>query len=98
MPVQLPYAFTDIKGLQVEMEKPKYRHSTIFIVWEHAHLEKFVKNLMSSLGGDASQVPHWHYDDFDSIYVVKIIRSSNATSVTFTHEHEGLNGLSTAYP
>jgi len=98
MPVQLPYAYTDIKGLQSEMEKSKYRHSTIFIAWEHAHLEKFVKNLISSLGGDTSQIPHWHYDDFDSIYVVKITRAHGVTSAIFTHDHENLNGLSKTYP
>jgi hypothetical protein len=44
-------------------------------------------------------VPAWPKTDFDSIYIVKIDRTSAGhPTVTFTHEHEGLDGQSTEMP
>jgi len=98
MPVQLPFGYKETKALQAELLKSKYDSATIFVAWEHENLQVFVKRLMTTLGGDVSQVPHWRANDFDSIFVVRITRGAGHIEVSFAHDYENLNNQSTAYP
>lgn len=94
LPVNTQFGYRQIDGLEQELLKQKYEGSTIFIAWEHAELDKFVKNLVRSNGGNSAQVPLWSGNDFDGIFVVKIIHSKSQNSVVFKIDHEGLNDLS----
>lgn len=98
LPVNTDYGDNEIKGLEQELEGPKYQNATIFIAWEHELLDRFVKNLLKDNGGDPAQVPDWPGNDFDSIFVVKITRQEKKTSVIFLIDHEKLNGLSSNCP
>jgi hypothetical protein len=61
--------------------------------------DQFARNIVTAYGGDASTVPGWPHGDFDSIFVIRLTRTGNKTTVTFTHDHEGLNGkLSNTFP
>jgi hypothetical protein len=98
LPVNTQFGYTEIKGLETELEKPEYQSATIFVAWEHYLLDDFVKDLLKSHGGDSTQVPPWPHDDFDSIFVVKITRSQGGESVAFTIDHENLSDLSDTCP
>ncbi len=98
LPVNTQFGYLEIKGLEIELQKPEYRNATIFVTWEHGLLDDFVKDLVKSHGGDARQVPPWPHDDFDSIFVVKITRSEGRESVAFAIDHENLNNLSDTCP
>jgi broad specificity phosphatase PhoE len=99
MPVQTPFTFPQIDKLDQELDKPEYATSLIFVAWEHAVEAKAAKNLVQQFGGDPAQVPAWDGKDFDSLYVVKIIRvAGRPTTVTFTHDHEGLDHQSQEMP
>ncbi len=92
MPVNTQIGFSDIKGLQDELTKPQYAGSVIFVAWEHFAEDQFAKNLMTAYGKPASLVPDWPTGDFDSIYVIRIVHTGTKTTVSFTLDHEGLNG------
>ncbi len=96
--VNTQFGYTEIKGLETELEKPEYQKATIFIAWEHYRLDDLVKDLIKSHGGDPAQVPPWPHDDFDSIFVVKITRSERRETVHFTIDHENLKNLSDTCP
>ena len=98
LPVNTQFGFKEITGLENELQKEQYKGATIFVVWEHAFLDDFVKNLVKSNGGDPQQVPIWPGNDFDTIFAVKITRSGGRNSVVFTIDHEGLNNLSDSCP
>jgi len=98
LPVNTQFGYLEIKGLETELRRPKYQNATIFIAWEHYLLDDFVKDLVKSHGGDATRVPPWPREDFDSIFVVKITRSAGRESVAFTIDHENLNNLSDTCP
>ena len=98
LPVNTQFGFREIKGLESELQKTNYQSATIFIAWEHGLLDKLVKNVVKDNGGDPKQVPNWPDDDYDSIFLVKITHSENGNSVTFTIDHENLNGLSDDCP
>ncbi|SPF35249.1 conserved exported hypothetical protein [Syntrophobacter sp. SbD1] len=98
LPVNAQFGYREIEGLERELQKQQYQKATIFIAWEHALLDDFVKHLVVANGGDAAQVPSWPADDYDSIFLVRIIRSSGGQSVAFTIDHEGLNNLPDACP
>jgi hypothetical protein len=98
LPVNTHFGFTDIRGLEQELSKPAYAGATVFVAWEHKYLDDFVKDTVKSSGGDASKVPGWQGNDFDSIFVVRLVHNKRGTTVTFTHDNEGLDHLSTDCP
>jgi hypothetical protein len=99
MPVDTQIGFSDIKGLQDELTKPKYAGSVVFVAWEHGMEDEFAKNVMKTYSKDDSVVPHWPGKDFDSIFVIRLAHSGATTTATFTLDHEGLDGkLSDKFP
>jgi hypothetical protein len=98
LPVNTRFGYGEIKGLENELDKTNYQSATVFIAWEHGLLDDFVKNLVKNNGGNPAQVPGWPGDDFDTIFLVKITRSSSSNSVAFTIDHENLNNLSDDCP
>jgi hypothetical protein len=98
LPVNTQFGFREIKGLEDELAKTNYQTATIFIAWEHGLLDQFAKNLLKDNGGDATKVPAWPGDDFDTIFVFKITHSDTGNTVAFTMDHENLNGLSDECP
>ncbi|HET6251971.1 MAG TPA: hypothetical protein VFE47_30075 [Tepidisphaeraceae bacterium] len=99
MPVQTPCGYRDVAELNDELKNQKYAGATIFVAWEHGYAQRAAVDLVKSLGGNASKVPQWKDDDYDSLYVVKITRESGrAPAVSFELDHEGLDGQSEKMP
>ncbi len=98
LPVETKFAFDEIAGLQSELTSPAYQRATVYVAWEHHLLAQLVKRLMSAYGSDATEVPEWPGEDFDSIFVVRIRTEGGKHTVTFAHDQEGLNGMSTDCP
>jgi hypothetical protein len=98
LPVNVQFGYKEIKGLEAELQKPQYQNATIFVSWEHALLDEFVKDLLKTNGGNAAEVPAWPGSDYDTIFVVRIIQSDGAHSAIFAMDHEGLNNLNDACP
>jgi hypothetical protein len=91
MSVNAQIGYTHIDKLQRELLEPKYASATVFIAWEHVFEEHFARDMVKKFGGDPRAVPAWPNSDYDSIYVIRLIRSGGKTTVTFKVEHEGLN-------
>lgn len=98
LPVSASFGLTNISGLQAAIEQPRYRNALVIVSWEHKLIEAMARNLISAHGGDASLVPKWHGDDFDSIYVVTIAGGGDVGKATFAHKSEGLNGQPSSCP
>jgi hypothetical protein len=98
MPVQTPYGYAQIDQLSNTLEDSAYHHKLVVIAWEHKQIEKLVRQMMTAHGGSAADVPKWHSDDFDSIYIVKLAWQGGTAHATFVHDHEGLNGRSADCP
>jgi hypothetical protein len=95
LPVNTQFGFAQITELEGELQKEAYQNATIYIAWEHILLDTFARDMVTSHGGDPTQVPAWPANDYDTIFVIKITRNQGHESVAFTVDHEGLNGLST---
>jgi hypothetical protein len=65
----------------------------VFVAWEHRLIVKIARDIVAVYVGKASTVPEWKGDDFDSIYVIRIVRGAT-TTVSFERDYEGLNGQS----
>jgi hypothetical protein len=98
LPVNTKFGFREIKGLESELQKPEYRNATVFVAWEHGLLDEFAKNLVKDNGGDSARIPSWPNDEYDMIFVFKITTENGRNSISFTADHEGLNGLSDTCP
>jgi broad specificity phosphatase PhoE len=94
LPIGIQFHADDIAGLQQELLSDKYQNSRIFIAWEHKNLDKTVKNIVASRGGDPDSVPKWPGKDFDSIFVVTL----DQDKVSFRQESEGLTALAETCP
>lgn len=92
MPVDASVGFTDTDGLQHRLGEPHLRNALVFVAWEHVRIVHIARSLMARHGGDADAVPAWHESDFDSIYIVRIVRTGDRARASFEHAHEGLNG------
>jgi hypothetical protein len=97
LPLNTRYGYSEIAGLQSELTGSTYATSTIFVAWEHQYLQQVVQSIMDSYGSGVI-VPAWASSDFDSLYVVRIVRANGSASAQFAHEFEGLNGLPTTCP
>jgi hypothetical protein len=98
LPVNTQFGFPDIAGLEAELQKAAYQNATVYIAWEHLLLVTFVQDMVKACGGDPAQVPSWPSGDYDTIFVITIIRNEGQVSVVFTVDHEGLNNLSNECP
>jgi hypothetical protein len=98
MPVYTPFGYLDIDKLRQTLEQPVYRNAKIVIAWEHTYAERFARNELQAFGGDPRVVPKWPSDDFDRIYVVKIARTPQGATVSFSVDQEGLNQQPTTCP
>ncbi|MBW0000458.1 MAG: histidine phosphatase family protein [Verrucomicrobia bacterium] len=98
LPVDTDFGFLAINRLERELTRPRYNGKTIFVAWEHRMLDEMVKRLMIRFGGNGAEVPPWPADDYDSLYVLRIDRHNAANPISFTHDHEGLDGLSADCP
>jgi hypothetical protein len=67
------------------------------VAWEHRLIVQIVRDIVVAYGGNVSGVPKWKGDDFDSIYVVRIVRGAT-TTVSFEQDQEDLNGQSAICP
>lgn len=92
MPVDASVGFTDTDGLQRRLGEPHLHNALVFVAWEHLRIVQIARSLLARHGGDADAVPAWRDDDFDSIYVVRIMRTGGRVWAIFEHAHEGLNG------
>ena len=95
LPVDARFSFDDLDGLTGELVAPAYQRALVFVAWEHTELVEMLRKLFNSLGADPSVIPRWDGDDFDSIYLVTIRSENGKRSVSFEHDHEGLNGMKT---
>jgi hypothetical protein len=98
LPVQTPFGLTQIDRLSAALVNPAYRDKLVVVAWEHKLIEKLVRQMVSAHGGNAADVPKWHGDDFDSIYIVKLDWQGGSPRASFQHSDEGLNGRSTDCP
>lgn len=98
LPIHLNYHAKEIKALREELLSQQYENSVIFIAWEHDNLTKVARDIMKQEGGDPKLIPKWKSSDFDSIYILKIIRESDKKSVFFEPRQQGLDGVSEACP
>jgi hypothetical protein len=98
MPVQTPYGIAQIDQLGTALLDPAYRNKLVVVAWEHTEIEKLVRQIVSAHGGNAADVPKWHGDDFDSIYIVKLDWQGGSARATFQHGLEGLDGRSADCP
>lgn len=98
MPVYTPFGYLDIDKLRQTLEQPVYRNAKIVIAWEHTYAERFARNELQAFGGDPRLVPKWPSDDFDRIYIVKVARTPQGATVSFSVDQEGLNQQATTCP
>jgi len=98
VPVDAHIGFSNVEALQAALEDPANRSALIVVAWEHKIIDVIVRNLLAAHGGDASAVPAWTDDDFDSVDVVTIDWSGPKERATFERAKEGLDGLSDACP
>jgi hypothetical protein len=97
MPVNADYKASDTKGLEATLRRPSLANGTVLVAWEHRLIVQIVRDIVAAHVGNASAVPKWKGDDFDSIYVVRIV-SGAAKTVSFGQDQEGLNGQSAICP
>lgn len=96
MPVNLKWSMTDVPEMGEELVEAT---GTQVVVWEHHWGENLARYLMSRLGGDPRVVPEWGDEDFDSIYLVRIVDAADGSKrASFSRESEGLEGLPEACP
>ncbi|ENA1753373.1 hypothetical protein ABF220_000603 [Yersinia ruckeri] len=98
MPINTRFGQSETEWFIHRLSSEKYANPKILISWAHREIINIARTLMTTFNGDLSQIPHWENDDFDSIYILKITRGDGAPKITFTHDHQGLNELSTSCP
>ncbi|EGT0659669.1 histidine phosphatase family protein [Proteus mirabilis] len=93
LPIHLNYHAKEIDPLRNKLLSEEYQNSVIFIAWEHDNLVKVVRDIMAQFGGDPKAIPKWESGDFDSIYILKIIKEADKKKVLFEQQHQQLNDV-----
>jgi len=97
-PIVADIGFDDVSGLATRLQLPLYRSSLVFVAWEHVKGEELARSVLTANGGNGNLVPKWGRSDFDSLYVVKLVRSAGGRKASFTLMHEGLDGQPATCP
>jgi hypothetical protein len=99
LPVNTQFGQEDDKGLVAALEGRDYRNALVLVAWEHRKIEDIARALLADNGADSKvHVPSWAYEDFDSIYVIRISRTSDGAHATFEQKQEHLDGQSKRCP
>jgi hypothetical protein len=98
MPVDASIGFANLEALRRRLNAPAFHAALVLVAWEHANIVKIARRLMADNGGNPASVPEWEGSDFDSIYIVRILRNDGHVTATFERRHEGLDGEPTACP
>ncbi|WP_234830648.1 histidine phosphatase family protein [Pectobacterium carotovorum] len=99
IPINLKYHATHVDDVTNELLSNTSDNHLTVVAWEHHNLVLIAKSVIKNVGGDAAIVPDkWPGSDFDSIFVLKIDKNNAKDPVIFSHEQEGLNGLSVSCP
>jgi hypothetical protein len=98
LPIDASIGVSNIEALRQKLESLEYESDLVVVAWEHTDIAKLTRLLIADHGGDPASIPDWQRDDFDSIYVVRLMRTGARTAVTFDQAHEGLDGEPTACP
>ncbi len=94
--VDTRFGYKETGDLRRELLSPHYRGATLLVAWEHKKLVKLARDLIEHGGGDPGLVGKWSGRDFDSIYVIRIVRDGGVTSASFGRSSEGLNAEGSA--
>ena len=101
LPVNVQWDMTNTSALSQQlMAQAALNTGTQVVAWEHHWGEQLARTLIELAGGDARQVPHWDDADFDSIFVLRLHAGApgQAQQLSFSHEHEGLDGRPATCP
>jgi hypothetical protein len=91
---QLPY--NDPGLLADTLLDPKYRRSTIYVVWEHLNIVSFAEILLTRFH-QTTHVPPWDNSDYDTVFVFTI-DWSEPRSLKLEVRSEGLGQMSEECP
>ena len=91
LPVDVSIGFADIDALGKRLEAEEFAGAFVLVAWEHYEIVELVRRMVQAHGGDATAVPEWKGSDFDSIYVLRLTRSGDATAAAFERRSEGLD-------
>ena len=97
LPVDVTWGFRDIQPLADRLLAAP--EGLQVVAWEHHLGEQLARNLLTQLKRDPGEVPAWASADYDSIYVIRIVRTAEAAArASFTRERQGLDGLPASCP
>ena len=92
LPVDATIDFSKTDDLRNALLAPQYRRSVLVVAWEHHIIEKLARQIVVEYGGDRASVPRWEDTDFDSLYLLRIVRDDSGARIVFSIDQEGLNG------
>jgi hypothetical protein len=98
LPIDTQFGWADDKGVVAALEKSEHRDALVLVAWEHIKLVEIARGLLADNGGDRNKVPDWSRDDFDGIFVIRIVRAPDGTHATFERMQQHLDGQSTKCP
>jgi broad specificity phosphatase PhoE len=93
LPVNVQFGLGQPDKLASSIDDAKYDGKIVLVAWEHKQITTIVRDLLEKYGGQADLVPKWPKTDFDSIYIVRIRRSSSKGTARFEKRKEGLGPL-----
>lgn len=94
LPVDTKYAYNEVEKLAGELTSEPYQSATVFVAWEHVMMVKFVRLMLTSLGGSAAELVDWPGNDYDSIFILRINTDAQGKRrITLSKDHEGLNAV-----
>lgn len=93
LPVNTEIGYDEIGKLQKALTQPAYANARVFVAWEHVYLHEFARHFLASFGQDPDVVPSWPDSDYDTIYVFQLTEQNGKRQLSFSAEHEGLDGL-----
>lgn len=94
-PVIIRYSANQPRRLSLVLLR-EHKVPLTFISWERKNLVLTVAKFVSEAGGNASIVPYWPPNDFDSIF--EVVLDENMKFKYFKHTYEGLNNLPLTCP
>ncbi|MGI9282613.1 MAG: hypothetical protein ACR2PX_23705 [Endozoicomonas sp.] len=97
LPVNVEFGYKKVRALATEVTKTKYHHSTLYIVWEHTEILRFVKELQKQFG-NRYLLQDWGNEEYNRVLVVKINWDQQPPDMELKEQELSINNLSDRCP
>ncbi|WP_051785753.1 hypothetical protein [Endozoicomonas numazuensis] len=97
LPVNVQFGYKQVRALASEVTKTKYHHATLYLVWEHSEILRFVKELQKQFG-NYQLTEDWGNEEYNRVLIIKMNWDQKPPEMELKEQELSIHNLSDRCP